>query len=133
MMAACGDKPATDDSAPDLAWRPCRTWCEDRADIYGQLTAGSAGATDRSAPGWSTGDYDADEYLVSCTAAPENDRCETCTGWYFSDYLEPADIAAPCDFVYRPGPAQAVGLDADEMAAHTAECEQQCADYGLAY
>lgn len=94
LMAACGDHPANDDDAPDLTWWPCRTLCEDRADVYGQRTAGRAGATDRSAPGGSTGGYDVDEYMARCTAAPEDDRCETCSGWYFSDYLAPAGIAA---------------------------------------
>lgn len=108
LMAACGDNPANEDSDPDLTWRPCRTLCEDPADAYGQLTAGSVGATDRSASGWSTGGYNTDA-AASGTAAPEDDRCETCTGWYFSDCRESAGIAAACDFVYRPGPAQATG------------------------
>lgn len=131
VLSACGDKPADEDSGPDLTWRPCRTWCEDRADVYGQLTATAAGAADGSLPGWSAGAYDADAYAASCTDAPEDDRCETCSGWFFDTYLQPAGISAACDFVYRPGPAQAAALSESELAERTAECEDQCAAYGL--
>lgn len=137
LLISCGgkagDDAATDDSGRDLTWRPCRTWCEDLAQTYGALTTPAAGAADTTLPGWSTGAYDPDEYIASCAAAPEDGQCETCSGFYFDGYLQPAAISASCDFVYRPGPAQAAALTADELAARTAECEDHCDDYGLAF
>jgi hypothetical protein len=134
-LAACGDKdPAgADDSGPDLTWRPCRTWCEDLADTYGALSTSASGPQDTSLPGWSTGSFDPDAYAATCVAAPEDGQCESCTGFYFTNYLQPIGVAGSCDFVYRPGPAQAAALDEATLAARASECEASCDDYGLAH
>jgi hypothetical protein len=133
LTSACGEKESQDADTADYSYYACATWCADIGDVYGALTTGTRAAEDGSLPGWSGGVFDADAYEASCAAAPDDTSCEVCSGWFFVEYLQPADIAGACDFAYRPTEAQAGALDPDDLAARLSECETTCADYGLEY
>lgn len=130
LLSACTTDPDKGErDSVDLTWRPCRTWCEDLVDTYAGLSAGAADTT--GAPGWEAGSWDPEDYLESCTGAPETDSCDLCTGWYFTEYLQPIDVAAACDLVYRPRESQAQGMDPEQLEVAAEQCAAACDEYGL--
>ncbi len=125
LVACAGDKEDEDDDEVGAS-AGCAAMCTDLADTYGLLTTG--GEPDTELPGWSTGEYSETEYLTFCDGAPSTDSCDSCTEWYYEQFLEAARISGSCNIHYGH---DGQSWDTGELAYATDECAMICAGSGL--